>query len=103
MHDKNITSIVHNSVRRMHEMGIVGATTLREFDEACLPTITELTPGEIKQLRLSSKVSQAVFAKLLNASLSTIRQWEIGEKRPNGIALKILYLVKQNGIKILYA
>ena len=103
MSNKSITDIVYKSVFNMHKIGVVDTTTLREFDEACLPKIKELSADEIKKLRLSCKVSQAVFAKLLNASLSTVRQWEIGEKKPNGVALKILYLVKQNGVKILYA
>jgi len=103
MNDKSITEIVHNSVRNMHAMGVVSATTLREFDEACLPKIKALTPEKIKRLRMDNQISQAVFARLINASLSTVRQWEIGKKKPNGIALKILNLIEHNGIKVLYS
>jgi DNA-binding transcriptional regulator YiaG len=35
-------------------------------------------------------VSQAVLAAILNTSLSTVRQWEIGEKRPSGPSVKLL-------------
>ena len=103
MNGKSITEVVHNSVRNMHAMGVVNATTLREFDEACLPQIKELTPEEIKHLRMSNRISQAVFARLINSSLSTVRQWEIGRKKPSGVALKILNLVEHNGIKVLYS
>jgi putative transcriptional regulator len=37
----------------------------------------------------TSRVSQAVFAALLNTSVSTVQKWEIGQKRPTGTALKL--------------
>jgi len=45
-------------------------------------------------------VSQAVFAALLNTSVSTVQKWEIGQKRPTGTALKLLRLVQKNGLDI---
>jgi len=45
-------------------------------------------------------VSQAVFAALLNTSVSTVQKWEIGQKHPTGAALKLLHLVQKNGIDI---
>jgi len=35
-------------------------------------------------------MSQAVFAAVLNTSVSTVQKWEIGEKRPSGPSLKLL-------------
>ena len=54
---------------------------------------------EIKQNRETSRVSQAVFAALLNTSVSTMQKWEIGQKRPTGTALKLLHLVKSKGLE----
>jgi len=34
-----------------------------------------------------------VLASVRNTSLSTVRQWEIGEKHPSGPSLKLLNLV----------
>ncbi len=48
-----------------------------------------------------SKISQAVFAAVLNTSLSTVRQWEIGDKRPSGPSLKLLDLLDRNGLEAL--
>lgn len=48
----------------------------------------------------TARVSQAVFARLLNTSLSTVQKWEIGQKKPTGTALKLLHLVQKRGIKI---
>jgi len=38
---------------------------------------------------------------VLNTSLSTIRQWEIGEKRPSGPSLKLLDLLDRKGLETL--
>ena len=73
-------------------------TTLREFDRMCLSGIEPLEPKQIKEIRESSHVSQAVFAAILNTSLSTVQKWEIGQKRPSGTALKLLHLVKKRGL-----
>ena len=74
--------------------------TLREFDRLCPPPVEPLRPEEIKRIRETSQVSQAVFAALLNTSVSTVRKWEIGQKRPSGTALKLLHLVRERGLDI---
>lgn len=45
------------------------------------------------------KLSQAVLASVLNTSLSTVRQWEIGEKHPSGPSLKLLDLLDRKGLE----
>jgi putative transcriptional regulator len=40
----------------------------------CLPAIEPLEPIQIKQIRESTNVSQAVFAAILNTSLSTVQK-----------------------------
>ena len=71
---------------------------MREFDRLCLPEIEPLEPTQIKQIRESTNVSQAVFAAILNTSLSTVQKWEIGQKRPTGTSLKLLHLVQKGGL-----
>lgn len=44
-------------------------------------------------------VSQAVLASILNTSLSTVRQWEVGEKHPRGPSLKLLNLLDRKGLE----
>ena len=77
--------------------------TLREFDRLCLAPVTALQPEDIKRIREDARVSQAVFAALLNTSLSTVQKWEVGQKRPTGTALKLLHLVQARGLDILVA
>lgn len=46
-------------------------------------------------------VSQAVFASLLNTSVSTVRKWEMGDKRPSGPPQKLLDLMERKGSRAL--
>jgi putative transcriptional regulator len=56
---------------------------------------------QIKEIRERSHVSQPVFARYLNTSTSTIKQWEAGSKRPGGMGLKLLSIVQKHGLQIL--
>jgi putative transcriptional regulator len=91
---------VHETARGLHEAGVMDWVTLREFDQLCLPPVEPLEPSQIKRIRESSRVSQAVFARLLNTSVSTVQKWEIGQKRPTGTALKLLHLVRKRGLDV---
>jgi putative transcriptional regulator len=96
-----ILEAVHETATGLYKAGVMDQVTMREFDRMCLPPIEPLQPSEIKQIRESSHVSQAVFAALLNTSVSTIQKWEVGQKRPTGIALKLLHLVQKKGLEII--
>lgn len=54
----------------------------------------KLTPAEIRSIRIKWGVSQLVFAKRLGASVSAVRGWEQGKRRPRGIALQLLSIAK---------
>ena len=95
-----ILEAVHSTARGLHRAGAMDHLTLREFDQLCLPPIEPLQPEQIKHIRESTQVSQAVFARLLNTSLSTVQKWEIGQKKPSGTALKLLHLVQKRGLEV---
>ena len=95
-----ILEAVHETARGLHNAGVMDQITMREFDRLCLPPVAPLAPEQIKQIRETSRVSQAVFARILNTSLSTVQKWEIGQKRPTGTALKLLHLVQQRGLEV---
>lgn len=95
-----ILAAVHDTAKGLHRAGVMDQITLREFDRLCLPPIEPLEPQEIKRIREASRVSQAVFARLLNTSVSTVQKWEIGQKKPTGTALKLLHLVQKRGLEI---
>jgi putative transcriptional regulator len=95
-----ILEAVHDTATGLHKAGVMDQMTLREFDRLCLPPVQPLAPEQIKHIRESSRVSQAVFARLLNTSVSTVQKWEIGQKRPTGTALKLLHLVQKRGLEV---
>ncbi len=95
-----ILEAVHATAKGLHAAGVMDQVTMREFDRLSMPPVKPLRPAEIKRIRETSHVSQAVFAALLNSSLSTVQKWETGQKKPTGTALKLLHLVKQKGLEI---
>ena len=95
-----IIEAVRDTAKGPHKAGVVDQVTLREFDSLRLPPVEPLEPAEIKRIRESTHVSQAVFARLLNTSLSTVQKWEIGQKKPAGTALKLLHLVQKRGLEV---
>lgn len=95
-----ILEAVHETAKGLHKAGVMDQVTLREFDRLCLPPVEPLRPEEIRRIRTASRVSQAVFAALLNTSVSTVQKWEIGQKRPTGTALKLLRLVQKKGLEV---
>ncbi|PTA79190.1 DNA-binding protein [Serratia sp. Nf2] len=60
-----------------------------------------LQPQEIKALREQLRLSQPVFARYLNTSVSTVQKWETGVKRPGGVSLKLLSIVRKHGLEVL--
>lgn len=105
MNKKNPSAIleaVHQTAQGLYRAGAMDKITLREFDRLCLPPIEPLQPEQIKQIRESAHVSQSVFAASLNTSVSTVQKWEVGQKRPTGIALKMLHLVQEKGLEIVF-
>lgn len=95
-----ILDAVHETARGLYKAGAIDQITMRDFDTLCLPPVEPLAPQEIKAIREQSQVSQAVFARLLNTSVSTVQKWEIGQKKPTGTALKLLHLVQARGLDV---
>lgn len=92
---------IHRSASALLAIGAIDKATMREFDESCIAEVPDIRPAQIKKIRQSSHVSQPIFARYLNTSASTVKQWEAGDKRPSGMALKLLTIVEKHGIEIL--
>lgn len=99
--DSRILDTVHEMAKGLYDGGVIEATTLREYEALCLPPVKDFTPREIKGIRLRERVSQSVLAKFLNTSVSTVRQWEQGDKHPRGTSLKLLNLIADKGLGVL--
>ncbi|MBC7564353.1 MAG: DNA-binding transcriptional regulator [Gemmatimonadaceae bacterium] len=92
---------IHTAAAAVHQVGAISKQTMRHFDAAALVEPEPLTPSQIKKIREKTRLSQAAFARRLNTSSSTVEKWEIGAKRPSGLALKMLAVVKKHGLSVL--
>ncbi len=92
---------IHSAAQRLHRTGAITKTTLREYDALCLDSIPEFNAKDIKRIREHAHVSQPVFARYLNTSESTVQKWEAGQKRPSGMALRLLSVVEKHGLEVL--
>ncbi len=92
---------IHESAQALYRTGVINKATMRDFDEACIAPTLVFGPRDIQKLREANKVSQPVFARYLNTSESTVEKWETGAKRPSGMALKLLNIVKKHGLQVL--
>ncbi|STU98522.1 DNA-binding protein [Klebsiella pneumoniae subsp. pneumoniae] len=90
---------IHSAASGLFSVGAIPQETMRHFDESCLGSVAALQPIEIKALREQLNVSQPVFARYLNTSVSTVQKWETGAKRPSGMSLKLLSVVQKHGLK----
>jgi len=102
--NSRILKEVHEMASDLQEIGLIDKRRMREFDALCNLDIEDMPPQKIKQLKIKqlreeAHVSQAVFAAVLNTSLSTIQKWEIGDKKPSGPSLKLLSLIERNGLE----
>jgi putative transcriptional regulator len=96
-----ILAAVHETAQDLHAAGFIDLRSMKTYDALCLPPIAAYSSSKIRALRARHKLSQAVFASVLNTSLSTVRQWEIGDKHPSGPSLKLLSLLDKKGLEVL--
>ena len=91
---------MQETLRGLHDAGLINKRRLGEFEALFHLDVHEMPPRKIKSLREKIQVSQAVFAAVLNTSLSTVQKWEIGDKKPSGPSLKLLNLIERKGLEV---
>jgi len=55
-----------------------------------------MTSAEIRAVREALGMSQPVFASVLSVSVSAVRAWEQGLRQPNGTALRLIAILREN-------
>lgn len=96
-----IMGAAHETAQDLHKAGFIDMRRMRLYDALCLTPVPEYSSDAIKAVRERYKISQAVLASVLNTSLSTVRQWEIGHKHPSGPSAKLLDLLDRKGLEAL--
>ncbi len=69
--------------------------TMRTTTVALPARVERIRPQEVRAIRRRLKVSQAVFARLLNVPVVTEASWEVGRRNPSGAALRLLQIAKK--------
>jgi putative transcriptional regulator len=96
----SILAAVHETMSDLHRFGFIDMHKMKKFDALCLEPVPNYSAEAIKAIRTQYQLSQAVLASVLNTSLSTVRQWEIGHKHPSGPSLKLLNLLERKGLEV---
>jgi putative transcriptional regulator len=94
-----LLAAMHETAADLHRLGFIDMHKMRKLDALCLEPVPAYSAEDIKALRAHHQLSQAVLASVLNTSLSTVRQWEIGHKHPSGPSLKLLSLLQRKGLE----
>ncbi|SEB05754.1 helix-turn-helix domain-containing protein [Rubrimonas cliftonensis] len=98
-YESDALAAVHETALGLEETGVISRRSMKAFGAMCLTPVEPLAPEEIRAIRLRENASQAVFARHLNVTTGLVSQWERGEKRPRGAALKLLTLVATKGLQ----
>lgn len=94
------SAAVHRAASGLHRAGLIGKKTMREYDALCIEAAPDFDARAIARIRKSANVSQSVFAAYLSTTTSTVRQWEQGDKKPSGMAARLLQLVQKHGLAV---
>jgi putative transcriptional regulator len=100
-HKSRIIEEMQEAFADLKKSGVISKKQIAEFEALKQLEVKAFQPSAIKHLRAKNKLSQAVFAVVLNTSASTVQKWETGEKKPSGPSLKLLSILKNKGIEAL--
>ena len=92
-----IKEAIGNTIQDLISSNIRISFTERELKalDIKIPEV-KINARDIQKIRESTKLSQNVFAKVLNVSSSTVKQWEQGKRIPTGSTKILLELLKEN-------
>ncbi len=83
----------------LHRLGFIDKRKMQKYDALCLEPVQDYDAEKVKALRERLHLSQAVLASVLNTSTSTVRKWEVGDKRPSGPSQKLLDILERKGLE----
>jgi len=92
----SINDAIASTVSDMLEADLKVSFTKKELDKLGVEVASVSFSSEtIQEIRKTLGVSQSVFAKLLNVSLSSVRQWEQNLRKPSGSTMILLELLQR--------
>jgi len=88
---------IGNTIQDLIKSGIKTSFTEKELKEfgIVIPKV-EIDAQDIQRIRGKTNLSQTVFAKVLNVSPSSVRQWEQGKRKPTGSTKVLLEILEKH-------
>jgi putative transcriptional regulator len=68
---------MNETARGLNRIGVLDQQTMREFDVLTVPPVRALSARQIRAIRVRTRMSQAVFAAVLNTSTSTVQNGKL--------------------------
>lgn len=90
---------VHETAQGLRSAGVISKRRMHEYDALRGLEVPSMGARRIRSIRKHTNLSQAVFAAVLNTSVSTVQKWEVGEKTPSGPSLKLLHVIERKGLE----
>jgi len=72
---------------------------MRMMDELRLPKKRTFTVADICGIRARTRMSQPKFAAMLGVGVSTVAQWEEGNKKPGRSSARLLDVIDRKGVE----
>lgn len=94
-----ILEAVHETASDLQRLGFIDKRKMLRFDALCIAPVQDYDASKVKALRARLHLSQTVLASVLNTSVSTVRKWEVGDKRPSGPSQKLLDILERKGLE----
>lgn len=94
-----IIEAVHETASDLHRLGFIDKRTMWKYGTLCMDPVPEYDAEMVRALRKNLHLGQAVLAIVLNTSVSTVRKWEVGDKKPSGPSSKLLNLIDRKGLE----
>jgi putative transcriptional regulator len=94
---RSIKEAIGESLQGLVDIGIKTSFTEKELKKfGVVVPVVEINAKDVLEIRKRINLSQSVFAKMLNVSSSSVRQWEQGTRTPTGSTKILLELLKKN-------
>lgn len=99
--ERSVLDDLYEIAQDLDSVGLIGKPDLARMKALCLEKPPVYSPAKVAAIRRrKARMSQSVFASLLNVSTSTVQKWESSEsgKHPSGAAAKLLQLIEKKGV-----
>jgi putative transcriptional regulator len=89
-------------VRQMHEAVTTGSLTGFKVNQISVPEPSEYEAADVRALRDSLNLTQALFARVVGVSTETVEHWEQGLRHPAASARRLMDQIRSRPDSFLF-